>query len=117
LLRRRCQPLRPRLESILSGHLSLDYRESPQTGCGFAALGAEMSRRKELSQICTAALTRLVKLIEDCLPPTAADRRKKARAITSGMVGALMLARTVDDDMAALIMAHTRRRLMELAQD
>jgi hypothetical protein len=33
------------------------------------------------------------------------------------MVGALMMARTVDDDMAALIMADTRRRLMKLAQD
>jgi TetR/AcrR family transcriptional regulator, transcriptional repressor for nem operon len=110
-------PQQKRLELILSSYMSLDHRNSARDGCGFAALGAEMGRRKELAPVCTAALTKFVKLVEECLPSAAIDRSKKARAITSGMVGALMLARTVDDDMAELILADTKRQLLRLALD
>jgi hypothetical protein len=64
-----------------------------------AALGSELPRESpEVRAVATRRIEALLALIEQQLPePEAAARRDRALATLSGMVGALMIARTVDD--------------------
>jgi AcrR family transcriptional regulator len=85
------------LEEIIHSYLRPEHRDVPERGCAFASLVAEIGRhgsetRKEL----TASLERILGILEKRLPEGAA-RRKKAIGIFSTMLGALQLARTVND--------------------
>jgi TetR/AcrR family transcriptional regulator, transcriptional repressor for nem operon len=87
------------LGDLVSAYLSEQHCADRANGCAIAALGAEMARQsKGVRRVLTAHLraqfdflTRLLKY------GTAANRRKRAIATLSGLVGALTLARAVDD--------------------
>ncbi|QDF95432.1 TetR family transcriptional regulator [Azoarcus sp. DD4] len=88
------------LPTILARYLSPAHRDHPGRGCAFAALGAEAQRHTPaVRQAMTAGLRPLIEVFSRLLPGRSkAAKRQKALAAFSGMVGALVLARAVDDE-------------------
>lgn len=87
------------LGDLVSDYLSERHRADRANGCIIAALGADMVRqrrgvRQGLTAHLRAWLDRFAHLLRD---GTAASRRKRAIATLAGIVGALTLARAVDD--------------------
>lgn len=87
------------LEAFVSGYLSSEHRANRGNGCVIAALGSDMTRqgkgvRRALTAHVRARIDRLAGWMEG---RGAAARRRQAIATFAGMVGALMLARAVDD--------------------
>jgi TetR/AcrR family transcriptional regulator, transcriptional repressor for nem operon len=87
------------LSELVSGYLSERHCADRAHGCVIVALGADMARqgegvRRGLTTYVRAQLDRLAGLLTT---GTRASRRKRAIATLAGMVGALTLARAVDD--------------------
>jgi TetR/AcrR family transcriptional repressor of nem operon len=87
------------LSDLVSEYLSERHCADRANGCAVAALGADIARqrigvRRELTGYVRAQLDRLALLIRR---GPIARRRKRAIATFAGMVGALTLARAVDD--------------------
>jgi TetR/AcrR family transcriptional repressor of nem operon len=88
-----------KLNDLVSGYLSGRHPADRANGCAIAALGADVVRQGEGVR---GALTAYVRWQLDrftCLlrNGTAASRRRRAITTLAGMVGALTLARAVDD--------------------
>ena len=88
-----------RLSELVAGYLSDRHRADRANGCAVAALGAEVARQSPaLRRTVTAGvrqqIDRIVSLLKHGAP---AARRRRALATYAGMVGALTLARAVDD--------------------
>lgn len=103
-----------RLESVfelVASYLSERHRADRANGCVVAALGADAARqspglRKAITTGIRWQLDRIVSLLKRGTP---AARRRRAIATYAGMVGALTLARAVDDPaLAREILAATR---------
>ena len=84
---------------IVKQYLSQSHRDAPGDGCVLAALGPDVSRQpRSTRHAFTRALEGAVNLIAGLMPEREAARREdKALAVFSTMVGALILARAVDD--------------------
>lgn len=87
------------LSAIASAYLSTEHRDRTGEGCALAALGAEAARQGSPLR---GAFTRGVRSMVDMLTRLLTDKTKRAkreRALTiyASMVGALVLARAVDD--------------------
>jgi TetR/AcrR family transcriptional regulator, transcriptional repressor for nem operon len=85
-------------ESYLAAYLSEDHCADRGDGCGLAALAADIGREgKGVRRALTAYLSERIVALGRWFGGSAAARRKRAIATLSGMVGALTLARAVDD--------------------
>jgi TetR/AcrR family transcriptional repressor of nem operon len=87
------------LGELVSDYLSERHRADRANGCAVAALGADCARhgsalRKTLTASIRGEFDRLASLLKRGGP---AARRRRAIASYAGMVGALTLARAVDD--------------------
>jgi TetR/AcrR family transcriptional regulator, transcriptional repressor for nem operon len=87
------------LSDLVSGYLSERHCADRANGCAIAALGADMARQSEgvrrgLTAYVRAQLDHFTRLLRY---GTRASRRRRAIATLAGMVGALTLARAVDD--------------------
>jgi TetR/AcrR family transcriptional repressor of nem operon len=87
------------LSDLVSEYLSERHRADRANGCAIAALGADIARRHDgvrrgVTENVRAQLDRFTRLLRD---GPAARRRERAIATLAGMVGALTLARAVDD--------------------
>jgi len=87
------------LSAVASAYLSPAHRDRPGEGCVLAALGAEAARhgspvRSTFTRGVRSALDMLTRLV-----PGKSERakREKVLVIYASMVGALVLARAVDD--------------------
>ncbi len=100
------------LDDYVSRYLSADHRERPGDGCALAALGGEMPRQGATIRRCfTDAVRGFMKRIAG-LKPAGRRSEDEALAIVATMVGALTLARAVDDpDLSDRILAAARKRL------
>lgn len=92
-------PPQEALRSMIRAYLSKEHVEDAETGCPVAALGSEMPR--QASRVRRAA-TRRIKEVIDLVARYGPDRgepQAHARALVTvaTMVGALVLARAVDD--------------------
>jgi len=89
----------PSLKDVVRGYLTARHRDDPGTGCLFAALGSDVVRQPAaVRRAFTEGLKNRVDALRELIPGrSAAARRRKALATMSGMVGALMLSRAVDD--------------------
>jgi TetR/AcrR family transcriptional repressor of nem operon len=87
------------LEALAKYYLSTRHRERPGSGCLLAALGSDVSRQpSSLKAVVTSGLRRCLGLLEDTVAgKTEAARRQKAIAALAGMVGGMVLARSVAD--------------------
>lgn len=87
------------LAALLRGYLSREHVESAESGCPVAALGSEMPRQApEVRRAATLRIKEMIDLVARQSPdwgrPGAHER---ALATVATMVGALMLARAVDE--------------------
>ena len=87
------------LSDLVAGYLSERHLADRTGGCAIAALGADLARqgdgaRRNLTAHVRAQIERFVRLLKN---GPKARRRRRAIATLAGMVGALTLARAVDD--------------------
>lgn len=92
-------PREKALQALLRAYLSKEHLEGVESGCPMAAVGSEMPRQApEVRRAATRRIKEAIDLVARQLPdwgkPTA---HEQALATLSTMVGALVLARAVDD--------------------
>ena len=87
------------LSALVTSYLSERHIKERGKGCAFAALGADAARHgKPLRSVFTTGVEDYLARLSDIVSGrNKAEKRKKAMATLSGMVGALVLARAVDD--------------------
>ncbi len=85
------------LATFIRGYVSRTHRDDPGGGCMMPTLGAEMPRHgPEVRAAFTTQIRRVMDNLMALLPDTP-DREDRAITLLSGMAGAVMLARAVDD--------------------
>jgi TetR/AcrR family transcriptional repressor of nem operon len=87
------------LAIITGDYLSAAHRDAPGKGCTFTALGPEMARQNPAVRASATAgvrglIGRLAKLVQG---KSKAVKQERATAMFATMVGAVVLARAVDD--------------------
>ena len=92
-------PQQQALPAMLQAYLSKEHLEGIETGCAVAALGSEMPRQTpEVRRAATRRIKEMIDLVARHSPdwgqPSAHER---ALVTVATMVGALMLARAVDE--------------------
>ncbi len=95
----KASPRRPAAE-YAHGYLSVKHRDNRATSCLFSSLGTEASRGSaELRHGMTEAIrSRISHLSAEAEGDTPKEKRGAAIAAWSAMVGAMVLARIVDDE-------------------
>jgi TetR/AcrR family transcriptional repressor of nem operon len=88
-----------RLSAIAAAYLTSTHRDNPGAGCVLAALGPDVSRQ---GPVLRCAVTDYVRAVCDLLVKlvsgkSKAARRQKALSTYATLVGAMVLARAVDD--------------------
>lgn len=86
-------------DALISHYLSAKMRDEMGSGCAFASLGADAARQgKPVRAAFAAGLRPLIDILTRLVPGASkAARRKKALAAMAQLVGAMVLARAVDD--------------------
>lgn len=81
-------------------YLSDAHREEPGTGCGLAALAADVARAgPAVRAVFTGGVRNLVGAVAPQMAgPGDGERRAQALALVSTLVGAVVLSRAVDDE-------------------
>ena len=106
--------------TVINRYLSTAHRDAPGTGCTLAAVGCEVARhgpavRQVLTEGLRASAGRLSAVLPDQDRP-ADEKTDEALAVLASMVGALILARAVDDpDLSDRILQTSRRRIIGTA--
>jgi TetR/AcrR family transcriptional regulator, transcriptional repressor for nem operon len=87
------------LQALTRAYLSKEHLEGPDSGCPMAALGSEMPRQApEVRRAATRRIKEAVDLVARQLPDWGTPgAHEQALATVSMMVGAMVLARAVDD--------------------
>lgn len=103
------------LDDYVSRYLSATHRDEPGDGCPLAALCCEMPRQgKGVRQRFTAGLTGMMALLGGQMGVglKRRQRNEQALAIIASLVGAVVLARAVDDPKLSDDILHaTKKRL------
>jgi TetR/AcrR family transcriptional repressor of nem operon len=102
------------LSDYVSEYLSTAHRDMPGSGCPFAALGCEMPRQsKGVRERFTAGVRGMIGLLSGRMGSGKQRQRDdKALATVASLVGALVLARAVNDPkLSDDILRATRNRL------
>ena len=91
------------LTGFIDSYLSRPHRDAPGAGCAVAALGSDIARQpKRVRQVFTQKLEETIDLLAGLLPgKTASRRHDEAIRLFSTMLGALILARAVDQEALA----------------
>ncbi|WP_426434836.1 TetR/AcrR family transcriptional regulator [Bradyrhizobium genosp. P] len=109
----KARPRRPAAD-FADGYLSVKHRDNRATACLFSSLGTEAARGSaDLRQRMTAGVrSRIDHLSAEAEGDTAKQKRRAAIAAWSAMVGAIVLARLVDDEkLSKEILSETRASL------
>jgi TetR/AcrR family transcriptional repressor of nem operon len=87
------------LSALAGQYLCSDHRENVGEGCALAALGVDTAREGEpVRRALTAGLEPLLALLSNVMPGRSRARRRRRAIVTiAEMVGAIMLARAVND--------------------
>ena len=93
------------LDAFIENYLSIGHVRTPSRGCPVAALVSDIGREPPGSLLrsrFTYAVKGLAGLIADRLPKSSKERRRQRSLLAlSAMVGAVVLARGVDDEALA----------------
>jgi TetR/AcrR family transcriptional repressor of nem operon len=92
------------LEAWIRSYLRVEHRDHPERGCVVASLASELARHPEATRKgFSARLAKITTAVESHLPAsmTAAQKRKTAVGIFATLVGAIQMARAVDDRKAS----------------
>jgi TetR/AcrR family transcriptional regulator, transcriptional repressor for nem operon len=104
--------------AFVKAYLSPEHRDEPASGCAMSAVTGDIRNSTPKAKgILTKHLKRRLQLMTDKLGGTEADR-EKALAATSTLIGAVMLARAVDDaQLSDEILRSARRTLVGSLED
>jgi len=96
--------------ALLDGYLSTTHRDNPGNGCAVAALAKDMATGNGRAR---SAYTRQVRLYLDLLAGLTGDGDRQQAILTlSALVGAIQLARAVDDEsLSAEVLTAVRESL------
>lgn len=88
------------LAALVAAYVSTPHRDHPGTGCVVAALGAEASRegskvRRVISDAAKSLFDTMMAVVSG---KTVAEKRQRAAVTLASMVGAVVLARAIEDD-------------------
>jgi TetR/AcrR family transcriptional repressor of nem operon len=87
-----------RLAAFIRAYASRTHRDDPGGGCVLPALSAELGRNApEVRAAFTESFTWSIETLARALPEDGTDRTDRALALMSGLAGAVMLSRAVDD--------------------
>jgi TetR/AcrR family transcriptional repressor of nem operon len=88
------------MATVMRTYLSPQHRDNPGEGCVLAALGADVARQgPALRHAVTEGMRRMVSQFAALMPGRSkAVQRERALVAYASMVGALVLARAVDDE-------------------
>jgi len=87
-------PLRP----IARGYLSNRHRDDPGAGCLLAALGSDLARQGPgVRRAVTEGIRGSIDLLARLIPAHSSKKRQSAITAYAGWVGAMIMARAVDD--------------------
>ncbi|HTR74062.1 MAG TPA: TetR/AcrR family transcriptional regulator [Solirubrobacterales bacterium] len=100
------------LAAFVDRYLSPGHRDDPGSGCAVVALGADAARADDrVRAVYRAQVERYIAELEELMGGGADVRRRAIAAVTS-MVGALLVARAVDDaDLSDEILGEVRASL------
>src|SRR5207245_1828898 len=92
-------PPQQALQEMMRAYLSKEHIEGVETGCAVAALGSEMPRQApEVRRAATRRIKEMIDLVARQSPDWGQPgAHKRALVTVATMVGALVLARAVDD--------------------
>jgi TetR/AcrR family transcriptional repressor of nem operon len=95
----RAAPPEKALQALMRAYLSKEHLEGIESGCPMAALGSEMPRQApEVRRAATRRIKEAIDLVARQLPDWGKPgAHEKALVTLSTMLGALVLARAVDD--------------------
>lgn len=105
------------LEYMLSAYLSQAHLENAEIGCPLAALGSETSRQApEVRRVATRHIKAMVDLVARQSPDWGQPGAHERALVTlSTMVGALLLARAVDEpDLSDSLLDASRKHLTQV---
>ncbi|MGH2966384.1 MAG: TetR/AcrR family transcriptional regulator, partial [Solirubrobacterales bacterium] len=87
------------LEAMLRAYLSKEHVEGVETGCAIAALGSEMPRQApKVRRVATRRIKEMIDLVGRQSPDWGKpDAHERALVAVATALGALVLARAVDD--------------------
>ncbi|KQS61312.1 transcriptional regulator [Rhizobium sp. Leaf371] len=100
------------LRGYLEQYLSAEHRDNPAEGCPFAALASEMRHQSPQARaVMTAGARQIIEMMSTDIPASAETaERQTAIGNWAAMVGAMMIARAVDDGaLSDRILDETRR--------
>lgn len=88
-----------RLAAFIRAYASPAHRDDPGAGCIMPALAAELARHDapEVRAAFTESFNEGIQKLARALPDDGTDRTDRALALMSGLAGAVMLSRAVDD--------------------
>ena len=105
---------RQAFDAIADSYLTARHRDHPGAGCMLTAVGAEAARQgPSVRRALTDGLQSLLGALARVAPGRSrAAKRERAMATLAGMVGAVVLARAVDDArLSAAILESVRRTI------
>jgi TetR/AcrR family transcriptional regulator, transcriptional repressor for nem operon len=87
------------LTAVVAGYLAASHRDDLGNGCVLAALGTDLARKSPaVRHGVTAGMRRFIALLTRIVPGRSrVARRQRALALYASLVGAMVLARAVDD--------------------
>lgn len=99
---------------VLAGYLSTTHRDHPEAGCAMAALAIDVAREPALKPSFTAGLkSMLATLAQNLSWKRVRPKEQQALCFTAAMVGAMVLARAVDDpEFSDAILSSVREELL-----
>jgi TetR/AcrR family transcriptional regulator, transcriptional repressor for nem operon len=103
------------LDTLMDSYLSDRHVEAIDNGCSIAALGSETPRQApEVRRVMTRRVKEMADLVARQLPSWGdASSHDDALAVLSTMVGALLIARAVDDPALAKSVRASAKRLVD----
>jgi TetR/AcrR family transcriptional repressor of nem operon len=108
------------LAALITSYLATEHRDDPGAGCAVAALGGDAARPGNAARAAyTAQIRRYIDRLQGVLADAGdeADRRERAIATMSTLVGALVISRAVDDpELADEILGSSREMLLAAAR-
>jgi TetR/AcrR family transcriptional regulator, transcriptional repressor for nem operon len=107
------------LAAFVDWYLSSDHRDDPGSGCGVVALGNDVARAgDELKSAYTGQVRRYLARLDELLGADGAGRPSVPSTVAlSTLVGALLVARAVDDpELSERILRDAREALVDWSQ-
>jgi TetR/AcrR family transcriptional regulator, transcriptional repressor for nem operon len=105
------------LDQLVSGYLAPEHRDQPGQGCALAALVSEMPRQSEgVRKTFTAGLRGMLAQFSSKMDAGVKQRQRdeQALAVLASLIGALVLARAVNDpELSDAILRATKKHMID----